>query len=114
MSDYLHYKNYIASVQFSETDKVFYGKVIGIKPLLSFEGDTVENLTNDFHEAVEGYEAYCREKKMKPERSYKGSFNVRIRPDLHQQAVLSAYEQGISLNSFVENAIRQQIEHRVA
>jgi predicted HicB family RNase H-like nuclease len=41
MNNYLHYKGYIGSIEFSEEDNVFYGKVIGIKPLISFEGDTV-------------------------------------------------------------------------
>jgi predicted HicB family RNase H-like nuclease len=114
MNGYIHYKNYIGSVEFSEADSLLHGRVIGIKPLISFEGDTVEALTQDFHDAVDDYEAFCKTRKIKPEKSYKGSFNVRIGPDLHRKAVLSAPEQGISLNSFVENAVRRQLAQRPA
>jgi len=33
-NNYLHYKNYVGSVEFSETDAVFHGKVVGIKSLI--------------------------------------------------------------------------------
>ena len=40
---------------------------------------------------------------------YKGSFNVRIPPELHKQAVIFATTHGISLNNFVENALRASL-----
>ena len=52
--NYLHYKNYTGSVEFSEEDAVFHGKVIGIKALISFEGDSVSAITNNFHKSVSG------------------------------------------------------------
>jgi len=50
--NYLHYKNYTGSVEFSEEDAVFHGKVIRIKANISFEGDSVSAITNDFHKSV--------------------------------------------------------------
>ena len=41
MKNVLNYKNYIGTVDFSEEDKVFFGKVIGITDSISFEGDTM-------------------------------------------------------------------------
>ena len=65
--NYLHYKNYTGSVEFSEEDAVFHGKIIGIKALISFEGDSVSAITNDFHKAVDEYLKFCatREKNLK-------------------------------------------------
>jgi len=54
-NNYLHYKEYVGSVEFSEDDAVFYGKVVGIKALISFEGDSVSAITEDFHNAVDEY-----------------------------------------------------------
>jgi predicted HicB family RNase H-like nuclease len=44
------------------------------------------------------------------EKPFKGSFNVRISPKLHYKAALLAHEEQISLNSFVEESIRDKIE----
>ena len=109
MSNYLSYKGYTGSVQFSEQDAVFHGKVAGIKPLISFEGDSVASITEDFHSAVDEYLEFCEQNGKQPEKPFKGSFNVRIGSDLHRKAALTAYTKGISLNTFVEEAIRQNI-----
>ena len=107
--NYLHYKNYTGSVEFSEEDAVFHGKVIGIKSLISFEGDSVSSIINDFHKAVDEYLMFCTSKGKEPEKPFKGSFNVRINADLHRKLALTASERGISLNTLVENAIQHSV-----
>jgi predicted HicB family RNase H-like nuclease len=107
--NYLHYKNYTGSVEFSEEDAVFHGKVIGIKALISFEGDSVSAITNDFHKAIDEYMQFCAVKGKEPEKPFKGSFNVRISSELHRKLAIAASSQGISLNTLVENAIQQSI-----
>ena len=108
-NNYLHYKDYIGSVEFSETDAVFHGKVVGIKSLISFEGDSVSAIIDDFHNAVDEYLEFCVETGNQPEKPFKGSFNVRIGTDLHRKAALAASARGISLNTLVEDAIKQTV-----
>ena len=55
MNNTIQYKGYIGSVEFSEDDAIFYGKVLGIRSLISYEGDNATDLINDFHEAVDDY-----------------------------------------------------------
>ena len=108
-ANYLHYNNYIGSVSFSEIDAVFHGKVVGIKSLISFEGESVSALTDDFHKAIDEYLKFCEASGKEPEKPFKGSFNIRISADLHRELALTASSRGISLNSLVENAIRQAV-----
>ncbi len=70
-NNYLHYKGYTGSVEFSEIDSVLHGKVIGIKPLISFEGDSVNAIIQDFHNAVDEYLEYCFETERQPEKPFK-------------------------------------------
>jgi predicted HicB family RNase H-like nuclease len=105
MTDILEYKSYYASVHFSSEDEVFHGKIIGINDLVNFEGTTVKELKGAFHEAVDDYLETCKELGKEPEKTYKGSFNIRISPELHRQAAQYALLRGISLNDFVRNAI---------
>ncbi len=109
MNNTMHYKGYIGSVEFSENDRLFYGKVMGVHALISYEGTTAEELILDFHAAVDDYLTLCEEKGIMPEKAYKGSFNVRISPELHREAAIYANSHEMSLNSFIEYAVSCQL-----
>ena len=55
MNTTMEYKGYIGSVEFSEADGVFHGKIQGIRALISYEGTTLKKLIDDFHVAVNDY-----------------------------------------------------------
>ena len=112
MSNTIEYKNYLGSVEFSEEDGLFFGKVLGIRALISYEGTNAKELINDFHGAVDDYLAMCEAENQEPERAYKGTFNVRVSPELHKQAVIYAMAQHISLNNLVETSLRNELLFR--
>lgn len=105
----LQYKGFYGSVSFSAPDEIFYGKVEGIDDLVSFEGGTVKELKRRFQEAVDDYILFCKKKGAPLLKSYKGSFNIRIKPETHQLAALTAIMQNISLNQFVQQAIDREL-----
>lgn len=107
----LKYKGYIGSVAYSEPDKVFFGKIEGIDGLVNYEGESVQELTAAFHEAVDDYLIFCDEHGWKPEKSYTGTFNVRISPDSHRDIANLAAEAGISINAFVKRALSEAVKH---
>ena len=109
MSNTMEYKSYIGSVELSEDDGLLYGKVIGIRCLISYEGTEAKTLIKNFHKAVDDYLVLCQERSETPEKAYKGSFNVRVSPQLHKQAVISANTKGVSLNSLVEKALENYV-----
>lgn len=106
----LKYKGFIGSVGYSEPDKVFYGKIEGIDGLVNYEGESVSELTQAFHEAVEDYLALCEAEGIKPEKSYSGSFNVRILPETHRAIANRAAEAGISINAFVKRVLMEAVQ----
>ena len=105
MKDVLEYKSYYATIHYSAEDEIFYGKLIGVNDLISFEGVSVIEIKEAFREAVDDYIETCRELGKEAEKPYKGSFNVRIPSDLHKQAVIQAASKNMSLNDFVRLAI---------
>lgn len=109
MKNTLSYKGYIGSIELSESDNTLYGKVLGIRSLLSYEGVTVKELIDDFHGVIDDYLALCQEENLEPEKSYKGSFNVRIGSTLHKEAALYALENNITLNQFIEEAVKEKL-----
>lgn len=109
MTDKLKYKDFIGSVHFSATDEVFFGKIEGINDLVTFEGASVAKLKKAFKEAVQDYIEICNETGKQIFKSFKGSFNVRVNPELHSKAYEIALSEGISLNQFVKEAIELKI-----
>jgi predicted HicB family RNase H-like nuclease len=109
MSNLLNYKGYYGNVEYSSEDDCFFGKLIGINDLVTFEGKSTDELKTAFHEAVDDYLLMCERHGKPPEKAYKGSFNVRIQPELHRQAALMAAARGMSLNAFVEEVIRHNL-----
>ena len=100
------YKGYTGSIEWSEPDNLFYGKILGIRSLVLYDGENLEDLKKDFHEAIDFYLDSCIEEGIKPEKPFSGSFNVRISPKIHQLAVEEAYEKDTSLNSIVSAALK--------
>ncbi|MDE7476889.1 MAG: type II toxin-antitoxin system HicB family antitoxin [Lachnospiraceae bacterium] len=109
MSSLLSYKNYNGTVEYSKEDNCLFGKVIGIKSLLSYEGDSVKELEQDFQNVIDTYLEDCEERNIEPEQPYKGTFNVRISPELHRNLAVYAIEHGKSLNAVVEEAIGKMV-----
>ena len=105
----LTYKNFYGSVEYSAADECFFGKIFGITDLITFEGKSVDNLKKAFADAVEDYIVLCKEAGKEPQKTYKGSFNIRISPELHKAAAAIANREGISLNAFVERAIFDEV-----
>lgn len=109
MNNLLEYKGYYGTVEFSANDNILYGKVLGVNSLISYEGESVESLREDFEAAVDDYLDLCAENGIEPEKAYRGSFNVRVTPELHKNLVLYSASQGQTLNATVEEAIRQYV-----
>lgn len=110
MKDKLKYKEFIGSVHYSAEDEVFYGKVEGINDLVSFEGNTVNKLKTAFKEAVDDYADLCDEVDKDIFKSFKGSFNVRVNPELHSKLFELALLEGKTLNQFVKEAIEMKVK----
>jgi len=110
MKNTLKYKGFIASVSFEDEDNILFGKIEGINDLIMFEGESVTEIKQMFREAVDEYIESCKHFNKPLLKSFKGSFNVRVKPDLHQQAAMLAKMQGISLNQLVQKAIEKEIQ----
>ena len=105
----LTYKGNIGSESFRERDNDLFVKIEGIDGLVNFEGESVRELTTAFHEAVDDYLAYCEEEGIEPHKSYSGSLNVRLSPELHSRVAVLAKQSGISISAFIKKAVEKQV-----
>ena len=109
MNNIMEYKGYSGTVEYSQEDNILFGKVLGIKSLISYEGQSVEELKKDFEGAVDDYLELCAEKGIAPEKTFKGCINVRLTPETHKKACIIAAAEHISLNRFIELSVHDKV-----
>ncbi len=110
----LEYKGYHAKIEFDSNDLTLYGIIDGITDFVDFECENTADIEQEFHNAVDDYLEFCKECGKTPEKSYKGSFNVRISPDLHKELAHCAYVHNETLNATVEKALQNYIDEQKA
>lgn len=109
MSKMMEYKGYHARIEYDGDDAIFTGKVYGIVDSLNFHGTSVAELEEMFHQSIDNYLQMCASAGKQPDREFKGSFNIRITPELHQGISLQAAREGLSLNQYVSRALEKSL-----
>jgi predicted HicB family RNase H-like nuclease len=101
------YKGYVGSAEIDIEGKALVGKLLFIRDTITYSALVIEDLEAAFHEAVDDYLAACAEEGTEPDFPCKGSFNVRIGPELHRKVAIAARRQGVGLNEFVCFALNE-------
>ena len=105
----MEYKGYLGVVEYDSQAKIFHGDIINTKDVITFQGTTVREIERAFKESIDDYITWCNEEGAEPEKPYSGKFNVRLSPELHRKTAILAKKKNMSLNSFVEKAIADEI-----
>lgn len=106
----MEYKGYIGTVEFDADARIFHGDVINTRDVITFQGKTVDEIEHAFRESIDDYLEWCEQEGVDPEKLYSGKFNLRLSPDLHKEAAVTAKRLKMSLNSFVEKALRDELK----
>jgi len=105
----MEYKGYLGTVEYDSEVKIFHGDVINTRDVITFQGTSVKEIEKAFKDSINDYISWCEEEGVEPEKPYSGKFNIRLSPELHKQIAILAKKRHISLNSFVEKAITNEI-----
>ena len=103
------YKGYFAKINFDDRDNIFWGKVIGVKDSITFEGETVTELKEDFHNAIDHYLTICEQENVTPDKPYSGKLTLRLPPQTHAEIAQAAAQKGTSLNKWVTDTLTQAV-----
>ena len=107
MSNALTYKGYSARVEFDAEDRIFAGRIAGIRDIVGFHAETVAGLENAFREAVNDYVRACDELGQSPNKPVSGNMMLRVPTEVHAKAIEAAELAGVSLNVWAADALRQ-------
>ena len=110
MKDFFEYKDYTGTVEYSAEDNCLFGKVLGIRNLILYEGQSVMELKQSFEFMLDSYLEDCKTQGKEPEKPYKGSLNVRIGSNTHRILALEAQAKDISINSYIKEILDNYIK----
>ena len=105
----MEYKGFLGTVEYDAEAKIFHGDIINTRDVITFQGTTVKEIEKAFRDSINDYLAWCKEEGVEPEKPYSGKFNIRLHPELHRQIAILAKKRRVSLNTFVEKAIVDEI-----
>ncbi|HXU30839.1 MAG TPA: type II toxin-antitoxin system HicB family antitoxin [Thermoanaerobaculia bacterium] len=106
----MSYKGYTARVEFDERDGVFVGRILGIRNIISFHGETVAELKAELAIAIDDYLADCEEQGLKPEKPASGKLLLRVPPEIHGKALVVAQAAGKSLNQWATEVLQRAVQ----
>jgi predicted HicB family RNase H-like nuclease len=106
----MEYKGYIGKVEIDEEAGVLHGEVINLRDVVTFEGETVEEVQLAFRESVEDYLEFCAQRGEEPEKPFSGKFVVRLPVELHRKAYIQARLADKSLNGWVKEVIESAVQ----
>ena len=110
--DFLEYKGYKGSVEYSKDDNCLFGKVQGLnKDLILYEGQTLDELRKDFEAGIDSYIEGCKAEGVEPAKPYSGRLNLRMPSELHSRVAAFASNTGTTINDFINSAIKDKLEH---
>jgi len=106
----MKYKGYAGKAEYDDEAESFYGEVIGLRDVVTFRGSSVKELQKSFRESIDDYLAFCQRMNKAPDIPASGRLILRIPPELHSYAAIMAKSQGMSLNSWVTDAVKDKLQ----
>jgi predicted HicB family RNase H-like nuclease len=105
----MQYKGYIGKIEFDAEARILHGEVVGIRDVVTFQGASVEEIEKAFHDSVDDYLSFCKERGEQPEKPFSGRFVLRVNADLHRRLDMVAHASGKSLNAFIAERLSEDI-----
>ncbi len=105
----MEYKSYIGKVEYDDEAGIFHGEVINVRDVITFQGESVQEIRQAFRDSVEDYLEFCAERGEEPEKPFSGTFTIRIPPELHRKIYIQARIADQSLNSWVSETFERAL-----
>lgn len=108
--DYLEYKGYKGTVEYSKEDDCLVGKVIGMhRDLILYEGNSIKELRQDFEDAVDSYIEGCMTEGIKPRKPFSGKLVLRMTSELHSLVAEAAIDSGTTINDYINKTLAREL-----
>ncbi|KOR31646.1 HicB [Achromatium sp. WMS3] len=101
----MQYKGYLSKIKFDDQADIFHGEVINIRDVITFQGQSVNELRQAFEDSIEDYLAFCSERHEEPEAPFSGHFTMRLSPEQHRKVLVCAEKSGKSMDTWISETL---------
>jgi predicted HicB family RNase H-like nuclease len=105
----MEYKGYLARIEFDDEANLFHGEVMNIRDVITFQGQSVDELRQAFEDSVEDYLAFCAERGEEPNQPFSGQLTVRLSPQQHRKVILAAEKAGKDVERWIAEVLEQAV-----
>lgn len=103
----MEYKGYFGRVEYDESGEIFFGRVINIDDVITFESESAKEIKQAFRDSLDDYLEFCAELGKQPSKPYSGKFVFRTTPELHEKIAVAAAKEDKSINTWIEEVVKQ-------
>lgn len=103
----LTYKGYRGDFEVDAEARIIFGRVLDIRDVVTFKGETVEEAVQAFKDSVDDYLEFCQEMGEKPNKPFSGKLPFRTTPEIHRQVYIAARKAGKSINAWMDEKLSQ-------
>ncbi len=103
----LRYKGYAGLVEYDDEAGIFHGEVVDLKDVITFQGQSVEELERAFRESIDDYLEFCLERNEEPDKPFSGRLMLRLPAALHRKVYVTALKEGKSLNQWIAERLEK-------
>jgi len=107
MTDIVEYDGYQGAVRYE--NGLLHIRILHIEDSIAAACSDAGQVQTEFQALVDDYRETCQAVGKEPSRPFKGSFNVRIDPDIHRKAAMAAASNGMNLNSWIAHAVAEKL-----
>ena len=97
----LSYKSYVGRVEFDDEADVFHGEIIGIRDVITFQGQSVNEIRQAMEESVDDYLDMCKKHNKQADKPFSGKLILRLNSELHRKIACAALREGKSINKWI-------------
>lgn len=104
----LNYKGYVGQVGFDDEANLFHGEIVGIRDVITFQGESVTELRQAMEDSVNDYLEMCNKHKKEPEKPFSGKLILRLNSELHRKIACAALQAGKSINKWIAEILDEK------
>lgn len=102
------YKGYTGKIEVDIESSTLHGQILDISDVITFQGKTIAEVTQDFQDGVDEYLDFCAEVGKIPDKPYSGKLPFRTTPDHHRLIHIAATKVGKSINAWMDEVLTQE------
>jgi predicted HicB family RNase H-like nuclease len=102
----LKYKGYTGHAEYDDEAGIFHGEVLDLRDVITFQGRSVKEIERSFRESIDDYLTFCSERGEEADKPFSGRLMLRLPPEVHRKAYVSARWEGKSVNQWIAERLR--------